>query len=390
MAETIAINSSSTVNPQQDVYHSCEYIEGGVVFYPKKITACCVSHGPKGQPKLIDFDGGELPLEDIQEWRRNTIAAHKRGEFVPDCDGCPLLVKRAWGQQTEHSIHMVTIVHYSHCNLRCGYCYTVTAPHLNIKPKKVYDLLPIFKQLIETRALSPKAEIRFSGGEPTILGEFEDLLDLVSAYGPRIRIYTNVVVRSEAVLRALAKKRVELVMGIDAATDEVYKAVKGRNVNKQVWDNVAAYVAIDPDNCWAKMIIRRDNICDVKAFVDRCVECGVRKVYYDLDGNIGAIEEKADDIYVNALALLKYECEKQGIETACAEVGTNSFSNDAVLAHVEVAYDELVRRDEETGERMQVLRQMERYGIDWKLYAHGMKRLGVDFGASVDAALSRV
>jgi pyruvate-formate lyase-activating enzyme len=116
----------------------------------------------------------------------------------------------------------------------------------------VYDLLPIFKQLIESRTLSPKAEIRFSGGEPSVLPEFEELLDMVSAYGPRIRIYTNAVVRSEAVLRALAKKRVELVLGIDAATDDVYKKVKGRNVNRQVWDNVAAYVAIDPDNCWRR------------------------------------------------------------------------------------------------------------------------------------------
>ena len=195
---------------QPQEYHSCEYIEGGVVFYPNRISACCVSHsnGTSGQPQLTEFHGGELPIAKIKEWRNRAIEAHKRGEFIQECKGCPLLVKRAWGENKEHSIHMITIAHYTHCNLRCGYCYTVFAPELTIKPKKVYDLAPIFKEMIETRTLSPKAEIRFSGGEPTILGDFEDLLDMVSAYGPRIRIYTNAVVRSEAILRALAKRRV--------------------------------------------------------------------------------------------------------------------------------------------------------------------------------------
>jgi hypothetical protein len=33
---------------------------------------------------------------------------------------------------------------------------------------------------------------------------------------------------------------------------------------------------------------------------------------------------------------------------------------------------------------------MERQGIDWKLYAHGMKRLGVDFAGALDTAIERV
>jgi organic radical activating enzyme len=373
----------------QEEYHSCEYIEGGIVFYPKRITACCVSHSNLrgGEPTITEFTGGEFPIEKIQDWRKQTIAAHKREEFHPKCDGCPLLTKRAWGAKQEYAISMITIAHFSHCNLRCNYCYTVLQPHLTIKAKKVYDLLSIFQQMIENKVLSPKAEIRFSGGEPSVLPEFEELLELVSAYGPRIRIYTNAVVRSAAILRALAKRRVELVLGIDAATDEVYKIVKGRNVNQQVWDNVAAYVAVDPDSCWAKIIIRRENICDAKLFVERCAEIGVKKVYYDLDANIGGDSERADDMYVNALALIKYECEKRGIDTACAEVGTNSLSLDPVLTRVEQVYDELASRDEEAGQRMQFLRRMERYGIDWKLYAHGMKTVGADFPASVDAAL---
>jgi molybdenum cofactor biosynthesis enzyme MoaA len=386
---------SGAIDIDQEEYHSCEYIEGGIVFWPKTITACCVSHSNTkgGTPLITEFNGGELPIEKIQDWRKQTIAAHKRGEFHKDCDGCPLLVKRKWGAQSvkesRHSVHMITIAHYSHCNLRCNYCYTVLRPDLTIKAKKVYDLLAIFKQMIDTEVLSPQAEIRFSGGEPTILPEFEHLLDMVSAYGPRIRIYTNAVVRSAAILRALARKRVELVLGIDAATDDVYKTIKGRNVNEQVWANVAAYAAIDADNCWAKMIVRRENLDDVTRFVERCEESGINRVYFDLDANILPTDgTKLGDEYVDAVALLKYECEKRGIETQCAEVGTNSFSNDAVLDRVERVYDQIAARDQETGQRVQFLREMERAGIDWKLYAHGMKMVGANFPASIDAALT--
>src|SRR5579862_6153690 len=124
--------SAAGAQKPDDAYYSCEYIEGGIVFYPNRITACCVSHsdtdGTRGQPRLTEFKGGELPMEKIYEWRNQTIAAHKRGEFHPDCKGCPLLAKGAWGNKSEHSIHMITIAHFSHCNLRCGYCYTVTNP----------------------------------------------------------------------------------------------------------------------------------------------------------------------------------------------------------------------------------------------------------------------
>ncbi len=341
-----------------------------------------------------------MPVAEINAWRQKTIQLHKKGQFIADCDGCPVLTKQNWGDNEDFRIRKITIAHFSHCNLRCNYCYTVLAPELTIKPRNTYDLLPIFRQMIEAGLLSRDAEIRFSGGEPTILGEFEELLDLVSDYGPRVRIYTNAVVRSEAILRALARRQVELVLGIDAATDEIYRKVKGRNVNRQVWANVQAYVAVDPDNCWVKMIIRRENLGDILPFVRRCQEVGARKIYYDLDanirhydidpnsGNAGAVTDSDHPPdYIEALALMKYECEKRGFEAACAEAGTNSLPAE-LASHIELAYDELIRRDTETGERMRLLRDMEKYGVDWKFYAQIAQRFGRDFGTMVDAAVN--
>ena len=172
-----------------------------------------------------------------------------------------------------------------------------------------------------------------------------------------------------------------------------------QDVNQQVWANVQAYVAVDPDNCWVKMIIRRDNLCDILPFVLRCKEVGARKIYYDLDVNIRYYDLDANsgeagtipDLdyipdYIAALALMKYECEKRGLEAACAEAGTSSLPSE-LIEHIERAYDELIRQDAETGERMQVLRDMEKRGIDWKFYAEMTQRFGRDFGTMVDAAI---
>jgi hypothetical protein len=134
------------------------------------------------------------------------------------------------------------------------------------------------------------------------------------------------------------------------------------------------------------MIIRRENLGDILPFIQRCEEIGAHKIYYDLDANLGNDRLMPDPEFIDALAQMKYECEKRGFEAACAEAGTNAFSTE-VASHVERAYDELIRRDAEAGERMQVLRDMENLGIDWRFYALVTRRLGQDFGAMVDAAV---
>lgn len=369
-------------------YLSCEYLQSGLVFLPNRIAACCVSHhdGLAGQPILASFTGGEFPINTITSNRANIIAMHKAGDVHPECDGCPLLTRASWGKP-KYFVEKITIANFTQCNLRCSYCYTVNVPELTIPINEVYSVLPPLQQLIEHGLLSPNAIVRFSGGEPTILREFDDILDTMINFGPSLIVYSNGVVPSRAIVRALQRKKVELVLGIDAASPEVYARVKGVDRCNVVWNNVRTYALIDPQAVWAKMIVRYDNIMDVLPFVIRAEKAGINKIYYDLDAGAAGKHAALDQV-IQAVALLKYESEKRGIIAECAQAGTQALSELNVERRIFEAFESLAMK-EPIGRQLVFKRQLvEVIGLDWGLFEKAKLVLGTDYGLKLDLALS--
>jgi pyruvate-formate lyase-activating enzyme len=202
---------------------------------------------------------------------------------VPECSGCARLEEHDWGlYQGPYLVDDVTIAHFSSCNIRCNYCYTVIDPANpdNIAPlSKAPRVLKVFEQLIERGQLSPNSTVRFSGGEPTLSPEFGAVLSLLVNFGVRCIVATNAVIRSNVIIEALKQDEVELILGIDAATVAVYKAIKKMNYNEKVWRNVAEYCAARrPDavnNVWAKFIFTIENYHEAAHFVRRAYEAGL-------------------------------------------------------------------------------------------------------------------
>lgn len=63
-----------------------------------------------------------------------------------------------------------------------------------------------------------KASSAFSTPSMRSIPEFDPLLEALTKYGARCVVYTNAAKRSDAIIDALRRDRIELVFGIDAAS----------------------------------------------------------------------------------------------------------------------------------------------------------------------------
>jgi organic radical activating enzyme len=336
-ADTSSLAQSQ--GPQK--YLSCRFIERGLVFQPSKsISPCCVNPAGAEYPILTTYDGAGFSLEAALEARARIIARHKTGALEPACQGCPKLREDDWPAiMSPFAVDEITIAPFSSCNIRCNYCYTMHDGPWISPLSKAPRLLPMFQALIEQKQLDPQATVRFSGGEPTLSPEFEPLLELLTTYGARCIVYTNATKRSEAIINALQRDKVELVLGIDAASVAVYKAIKKMNYVEKVWKVVADYcAAARPDavnKVWAKFIFCAENYQEAEAFVHRAEVAGAKYVYYGLDTSrnrgrlrqdLGPLPEEITDY----IAVFRHQCMKRRIQVEFAHHSVPWLSRERV------------------------------------------------------------
>ncbi|MEI7473153.1 MAG: radical SAM protein [bacterium] len=296
-------------------FYSCSILEDGLSFDRIGVTMCCCSFDKSGEG-IIPYNGGELPIQKILERKEKIRQLNQTPERSNNCRGCGNLTLKKW-RENKYLFNKLTITHTAHCQLKCFYCYNSDEGFVSENFGQVYNLFPVIKELYENKQLSPDSFIFWGGGEPTILKEFEELIDFFNTEGNfRQRLNTNGVKLSEYLSNHPLKEGSDMTCSVDSATRETYHKIKGVDCSDKVWSNLEKYAKLQPAFT-VKYIVMQENLHEVELFAKRAKSIGIKRVMYDLNHKAS---EQNDEV-INAVVTLIRLCNENGIITIPATPG---------------------------------------------------------------------
>lgn len=278
---------------------SCCFIEGGLTFAPDGLYHCSLPlHGNAGWPFICEYNGGDLPIDQIVG-SRNLYRQRYRAGDATVCDGCVYYLREAdWETENSYLFNNLNIEHYTQCNLRCSYCcWLTTHPvKMGINP---YPLLPILKSIIGNQWMDPNGSIFWGGGEPSLLKEFEKCMSFMLDLGIRNEISSNGTVFSRVIRDNLSNPKVSLCVSVDAGRPETYQKMKvpgkkSGDLFAAVWDNLVEYCHSGGDVS-VKYILMESNSTseEIAAFVNLVHTRDVgKKIIVDASHHLRALDEK--------------------------------------------------------------------------------------------------
>ena len=313
------------------------------------VQGCCMNHKTGRSPHLGNYGpGGTIDIDELVKAKREHLAAVRRGEVPDACVECPARQKNEW-PENPYLFNDIVIGQLTACNTDCYYCETNsnTAP-IVVSARAAPRVLPVLKEMVNSGYIDPNATIRFSGGEPTLLREFEQIVDYFIDVGRRFFVNTSGVKFSPAIERMLrtGNPQNRLVISADSASPETYKAIKRIDVGKRVWDNIARYAQIGSDLLEVKYIVLPENWHETGDFVDKCHEIGVRHISFDVDYRplIAGITNALTDQMMEAIAVLIYRGKQRDMSVYHSGSGDGTWKYENGQARLEAVIRRMTAR----------------------------------------------
>jgi len=222
---------------------SCWWIKEHLHFgFDNFIQACCMSYcdssgTPRGYVRLVEITGDRFPAREVVE-ARGRLQASILDNTNDDCRECPALRIQDWKEQT-YLANKITMNLWTHCNLKCKYCYTV-APGFEHQ-KVTYPILSVIGDMLKGKYIDPNGYVTWGGGDISALPEFDDLAKLYLDYGLFQEFKTSGVKYLNGVAWALEQKRGCLEVSVDSGTRKTYASYKGRDLFDTVSENLLRY-----------------------------------------------------------------------------------------------------------------------------------------------------
>jgi MoaA/NifB/PqqE/SkfB family radical SAM enzyme len=129
-----------------------------------------------------------------------------------------------------------------HCNLRCSYCLTESAPGV---PRRILTREQMVEAADQTRALGFRS-LGVTGGEPFLISEMPDILADLARRLPVV-VLSNATLFTDRLLermRPLAEAPVTVQVSLDSAEPEVNDEMRGPRNFAKVLDAIPRLVAL--------------------------------------------------------------------------------------------------------------------------------------------------
>lgn len=230
---------------KKEKYISCKWIESGVCFdngvYGSNVKLCCYMSAPGGGNSMIfeDYHGKKINWDEFFRIKREYREIQKRGETVEGCRGCVFLEENFWSQ--ENYIDNIIFDHFTKCNCHCSYCYT-EEDKKSYNSLKTYNIYPIIKDMFDKKIIRRGGAIGFGGGEPTILPEFDKLINLFLKNGfDDMRVPSSGIKYSPVIAKGISTGQLTVVISIDSSCKETYKKIKQIDAFDKVCANLKKY-----------------------------------------------------------------------------------------------------------------------------------------------------
>lgn len=226
----------------------CPFVEEGIAFFYDHIRFCCSN---VLGPKIIDNYKGEIIDWASYKDKTNEFKQGFKNGQVPeccaDCYQIETFKSQNIAENNTNQIKKLFISNWQHCNAGCLYCSNIRLTKgeidQNIKKSIYYDVFPAIKQMVSKKILSQDAEVTISGGEPTVLKEFKDLVNVLVDYVKKpIQIYSSAIRYDKSIEKCLKKNKCYLLISLDAGTAETFHKIKRVPYFDTVVANIRRYV----------------------------------------------------------------------------------------------------------------------------------------------------
>ena len=290
----------------------CKYLANGINFHISGLNFCNKLWWDYNPCTKYDKN----VLKNFLQKREETLANLDKGCIPEYCQNC-LYLQDIDENEFSDKIKHIEIYHWNQCNCACFYCSNRESTKLKITTRRhqkgVVRMMPMLKELQKLNLFDKNLRVALVGGEPTLLGEFTDILKFVIKNRYSVDILSNGILYEKYVpitLKSTADSYITI--SLDCGTRETFKKIKGVDKFNDVIKNLEKYVKESKEaskNIIIKYIILKgvnDNKEEVDNWIDACKNVGITNFFPSIEFCHSIKEPEKHEITDNVCEIYEY------------------------------------------------------------------------------------